>query len=139
MCTVPWCLHNLNTNEKTHNFVPMLFGLYSRRICRSNMILQSISVCVWQHDIFLCFFSFFYWVYLGRRFLGFFPNFEKLCQVQNNSSKWKLKGKCTLSSCNLAWENNHKFSHKSFLCKIWLRFTFSSIQPSVDKRSKLIE
>ena len=36
------------------------------------------------------------------------------------------------------WENNHKFSHKSFLFKIWLRFTFSSLQPSVDNSFKLM-
>ena len=76
-------------------------------------------------------------MYLGHTFLGFFLNFEKFCQVQNNCFKWKFKEKSNLFSRNLAWQNNHNFSHKSLLFKIWLRFTFSSLQSSVENFWKL--
>ena len=49
---------------------------------------------------------------------GVFGTQISMIFLQNNFCQWKLKGKSTLSSCNLAWENNHTFSHKSFLCKI---------------------
>ena len=36
----------------------------------------------------------------------------------------KIQAKFNISDSNRVWENIQKFTHESFLLKIWLRFTF---------------
>ena len=76
---------------------------------------------------------------LGRQICRVFSKFWKVlpsAKIIPASKKSKESPTCSAVICY--GKNNLKISHISFLFKIWLRFTFSSLQPSVDNSFKLM-